>query len=80
MALMQVTPNWKSGYNWLALLAYTIIWCVSLAVLQPESFLARVCVLAPCVAVYYWLTHLASKAQFEADWAIPKKPRIDINE
>lgn len=80
MNLMQVTPDWKSGYYWLAMLAYMILWLVSLSVFQPDSFIERVCLLAPCVAVFFWLTRLARNAQLEADWELPKTPRIDINE
>lgn len=80
MSLMRVTPDWKSGYYWLAMLAYIIIWYVALAIFQPDGYVGRIGVWLPCIAVFYWLTTLARHAQLEADWELPKTPRIDINE
>lgn len=75
---MRVTPNWKSGYYWLAVLAYTIFWSIALAVVEPTTFLQRFILWLPCTAVLFWLVSLANKAQLEADWELPKNPRIPI--
>lgn len=80
MPLMRVTPDLKSGYYWLAMLAYAIMWCVTVMVFEPSGFVERLIMWAPCMAVFIWLANLARMAQFEADWELPKTPRIDVNE
>lgn len=76
--LMRLTPDWKSGYYWLAVLAYVIIWSIALVVVEPTTFLQRLILWVPCTAVLFWLVSLARKAQIEADWELPKTPRIPV--
>lgn len=78
MPLMKLTPDWKSGYYWLAVLAFLIIYIVGLMVFEPTTILQRLVIWLPCVVVFFWLTKLAGKAQLEADWELPKTPRIPV--
>jgi Flp pilus assembly protein TadB len=80
MKLMRVTPDWKSGYYWLAILAYFVFWSVVVLVFDPITFMQRFVLWLPCTLMFFWLVKLARHAQLEADWELPKTPRIDINE
>lgn len=78
MALMRVTPMYKSKWGWLAILAYFILLLVCIAVFGKvvSGWIGG----AACGAVGLYLWHLAKKAQFEQDWEIPQTPRVNIHE
>lgn len=78
MPLMQLTPDYKSGYYWLAVMAFIICHAIGLMVFEPITIVQRLVVWLPCVVLFVWLTKLAGKAQLEADWELPKTPRIPV--
>jgi hypothetical protein len=80
MALMRVTPVLFSGYYWLTILAFFVTYTTMLLICEPTTFLQRVVIWIPNFVAYMWLAGLARKAQFEADWALPKHPRIPVTE
>ncbi len=80
MTLMRLTPTYKSPYQWLAILAYWVLVMVFGAMFGWPVGGASMFISIPCMMVWWWLHCLAGDAQLEADWELPKTPRIDINE
>ncbi|MNS72805.1 hypothetical protein D3C72_1062250 [compost metagenome] len=75
---MRVTPVYKSGYCWLAFVAYAVVIMVFGAMFGWPTGFKSIFITLPCMFMCMWLQGLAKEAQFESDWALPKHPRIPV--
>lgn len=74
---MQLTPFYKSLYWWLALAVYFAVCVINNKIFGPSWVGFGVGVILAS-GYLFWLSPLASKAQIEADWVLPKTPRIPV--
>lgn len=74
---MQLTPFYKSLYWWLALAVYLVVCVINNKIFGPSWAGFGVGVIL-AYGYLFWLSPLASKAQLEADWELPKTPRIPV--
>lgn len=74
---MQLTPFYKSLYWWLAVAVYFAVCAIITKVFDPSWFRIGIATVV-MLGYLFWLSPLASKAQIEDDWKLPKTPRIPI--